>query len=247
MRAGLSVGKYLVVAATLCIWLAGLPARADSQLIVNGGFETGNLAGWTAVDQAGGSGSWFASSSTSAPLSGLATAGPAGGTFYVVTDQTGPGSHVLLQSFTVPIGSTSVILSFDMFVNDWNSGPFCTGLDYTVSQTECGRVDILTAAATAFDTGAGVVDNLFSGADAAHSVANPYTPYSFDLTGILTPGQTYQLRFGEADNQSFFNQGVDNVSLLAATATPEPVSMLLFATGLFSLGAVKKRNHVGSK
>jgi PEP-CTERM motif len=214
-------------------------------LITNGGFETGSLAGWTEVDQSGGSGSWFASSSTTTPLSSHLTVGPASGAFYAVTDQTGPGSHVLIQSFTVPTGATSVVLSFDMFVNDWDNGPFCTGLDYTASTTECARVDILSAAATPFDTGAGVVDNLFSGADAALGVTNPYSSYSFNLTGILTPGQTYQLRFGEADNQSYFNQGVDNVSLLAATATPEPGTMLLFATGLFG-AAVRRRKHAES-
>lgn len=123
---------FVWLAAALLFVGAG-QARAG-ELITNGGFETGTFLGWTEFDQAGGSGSWFVSSSTTAPLSGLSTVGPASGSFYAVTDQTGPGAHVLLQSFTVAPGSSSVILSFDMFVNDYDGGPFTGPLDYTVSR-----------------------------------------------------------------------------------------------------------------
>jgi hypothetical protein len=222
------------------IILASSPGFAD-QLIQNGGFETGTLAGWTVTNQAGGSGSWFAASGTTAPLSGEHTAGPASGSNYALSDQTGPGAHSLIQSFTLTGGSA--VLSFDMFVNDWDGGPYCgNGLSYTSGTAECGRVDILTPTASAFDTGAGVVENLYKGADSPLGTSHGYTLYTFDLSG-LAPG-TYQLRFAEADNQNFFNMGVDNVSLVT---TPEPTSLLLVGTGLLSAVGVARRKLVRTR
>ncbi len=223
--------KLFVLAALVL----AVTAASANNLITNGGFESG-LAGWTEFDQPGGSGSWFAVSGTTAPLSGEPTVGPASGTMYALTDQTGPGSHVLLQSFTVTGGSQT--LSFDMFVNDWAGVIVGCGLDYTVTPTECGRVDILAGNANPFDTGSGVIQNLYMGADNLNGNPNPYTAYSFNLN--LAPG-TYQLRFGEADNQSFFNMGVDNVSLQSGTSTPEPGTLTLFGTAILGMASGLRR------
>ncbi|HYA89849.1 MAG TPA: PEP-CTERM sorting domain-containing protein [archaeon] len=240
-----SKSRWLLCLAVSLLVLSALSgtARADSQLITNGNFATGDLTGWTEADQAGGSGSWFVSSTTSSPLSGFQTPGPPGSdSFYALTDQTGPGSHVLIQSFTVPVGTTSLVLTFNMFSNDQDGGPFCPGaLDYTIEPNQCARVDILTAGAGAFDTGAGVVGNLYETAtQTVEEATNPWVSYTFDLTG-LAPG-TYQLRFGEVDNQDFFQQGVDDVSLVAST--PEPGTLLLLGTGLLSALGLKRRKQL---
>jgi hypothetical protein len=225
-----------------CLAFSGLIANAGTiQLITNGGFETGDFTGWSEFDQTGGTGSWFVLSGTSEPISGLATVGPASGAFYASSDQPGLGAHALIQSFTVPLGATSVDLSFEMFVNDWASVVAgCGTLDYTINPSECGRVSVLTAGADPFNTTTGVVTNLFMGSDPFASNPNPYTAYNFNLTGVLTPGQTYQLQFAEVDNQSFFNMGVDNISLTASN-TPEPGSMLLMATFLLGLGPILRK------
>jgi len=66
------------------------------QLITNGGFETGTLAGWTSTDLPGGSGNWAVDDNDGAtPLSGGSTVGSSSGSFYAVTDQGGPGTHAL--------------------------------------------------------------------------------------------------------------------------------------------------------
>src|SRR5207302_9584443 len=97
------------------------------------------------------------------------------------------------------------------------------------------RVDILTAGASAFTTSAGVLQNFYLGTDAG---ANPhaYTSWSFDITSLVGAGGTFQLRFGEVDNQLFLNMGIDNVSIVSNPAgVPEPVSFALAALGVIGL------------
>ena len=228
--------------------LTGAAVAGPMQLIANGGFEAGDFTAWSTVDEANSSGAWFVSSSTTSPLSGFASAGPASGTFYAVTDQTGPGAHVLEQSFTVPSSATSVIVAFDMFRDDQsgNSGIVgAQGLDFNGDPNQHARVDILLPGSGAFSTApADIVDNLVApGADPSGSNPNPYTHYTIDVTGILTAGNSYVLRFGEVDNQLFFQQGVDNVSVIAqvGASVAEPPTLVLLVSGLLAVAALSRR------
>lgn len=234
----------LVLGLTLA---SGLVVAAPVELITNGGFETGGFTGWTATSQVGSQGAWYIDDVDGwTPRSSFSTVGPAAGSYYAVTDQIGGGAYSLEQSFTVIAGTTSIFLSFDMFINDWsNAGPIVNpvGLDYTNGPNQHARVDILSASAGAFSIAAAdIVATLVApGADAGTD-PNPYTAYQFDLTGLLTAGTTYRLRFGEVDNQWFFNQGIDNVSILAdSSQIPEPASLALLSIGLAGLGFARRR------
>jgi hypothetical protein len=203
-------------------------ALSPVELITNGNFETGTFAGWTIQDRAGGSGNWSIDvPGTTTPMSAHATAPNAlGGGFYAVSDQTGPGTHVLYQSFIVPLNAANVKLSFQMFANDSDGGPHLNpaGLDHTAIPNQQARVDILFSGAAPFSTvGIDTAADLYAGVDPQAGNPNPYKNYNFDLTGIVSPGSTYVLRFGEVDNQLYLNQGVDNVSILV-TPVPEPAT-----------------------
>jgi hypothetical protein len=225
------------------IWTSPVSA----ELLVNGNFETSDYTGWVTTVQTGSGGSLFIDTpGTTTPVAEIPTApNPRGGLYYSVTDQGGPGTYSLTQLFTVPVGTTALMLSFDMFVNNYGEGVFIdsAGLDFsTAAINQHARVDLLTAGADPFSTAAGdVLQNFYLGADAGPN-PNPYTAYSFDIFSLITPGQSYQIRFAEVDNLNFFNLGVDNVSISAPTgAVPEPASWSLMLTGFGIIGFSLRR------
>jgi hypothetical protein len=240
--------RFVSKLAALGLFLGLVMNAKAGELIVNGGFETGSLSGWTETDQAGGSGSWFVNSSTTSPMSGFLTPGPAGGSFYALTDQTGPGSHSLVQAFTVAAGST-VNLSFDMFSNNQSGVKFAVGgasdLDFSAGPNQHARVDILAAGAGPFDTAGGVVTNLYNDSSLLpNGGTNPWVHYSFDITAAVGGGGTFQLRFAEVDNQFYFQQGVDNVSIIATSGSvPEPAGITLLGLGTMGVAVVRLRRR----
>jgi hypothetical protein len=240
------IGPGLLLA--LCAVMTA-PASAQ-ELITNGGFETGSLSGWTTADQAGSSGGFFARPDGMQFDPFHSTVGPASGSYYAVSDQAfsdqrGNGSHALLQTFTVAAPASSVILSFDMFVDNYNfdgSAATPSTLDYTVVPNQQARVDILSSGAGAFDTGAGDLTNFYEGADSVTdpNIDNPhlYTHYSFDITSLVGSGGAFQLRFAAANNQDNLYQGVDNVSILETPAVPEASTLVSFGLPVFGLVAL---------
>jgi VCBS repeat protein/Big-like domain-containing protein len=213
-----------LVLLTSCAFLA----HAD-QLIRNGGFETGDLTGWTVTAEAGSyaGSNFYVIGGTTTPQSGSTTVGPASGFFYAVSDQGGPEAHALIQSFTVPAASSNVILSFSLFVNSYGPGVVSpAGLDYNGSANQQARVDILKAGASAFDTGSGVLQSFYLGVDAGNN-PHAYTNYSFDITSLVGAGGSFQLRFATADNQNYLNMGVDNVSITTSTGVSAPPSVFI--------------------
>lgn len=262
-----SAHPYCILAAAV-LALTALPCRLAmaQELLTNGDFETGTFAGWTLENRPLGdrydpgvpeTGAFVIDDNADAitPLSGLPTLGPAAGTFYALSDMTAQGTHILSQSFTVPLTATSVILSYDMYVYDFfgaGAAINAMGLDHTTGGTnqpnQHARVDLLSAGAGAFDTDAiSVLQNLYIGVDLEASQNPPEAPfyrnYSFDLTSVALPGQTYQLRFGEVDNQFVISQAVDNVSVLvnAPVVVPEPGTLALAALSLLPALVVVRR------
>ena len=211
-----------------------LPAVVNAApLLMNGSFESG-LTAWTVVDQAGGSGSWFSQSGTASPLNGFGVVAPPDGAFAAMTDQGGPGSHLLYQDFVVPVGVSAASLDFSFFflseLADFFD-PLFLLFDFGFNQQ--ARVDIITTSADPFSVQDG---DLLWPVLALNSNEGGYHSFSTDLTAFLQAhaGETLRLRFAEVDNLGFLNMGIDAVNLdvtAVPEAVPEPASLVLMGAG----------------
>jgi len=135
------------------------------------------------------------------------------------------------------------MLNFQLFVNNWAMEETVNpaGLDYTAGPNEFASVDILSGSADALDTGAGVLVNLYLGAEPA-TLASGFASYSFDITSVVSTPGMYQLRFAEADNEGYFNMGVDNVSITLGTGSvPEPTTLALVGFGALGYILFRRR------
>ncbi len=218
--------KIMHFAACTAAAMALATGAHATQLLTNGDFETGDLSGWTVVDQAGGSGSvYIALNGGGSPLNGFSTPTLAGGgTYNAQTDQFGPGSHQLEQSFTAVAGRTYVI-SFDRFGNDYSgASPVGTGLDYTNVPNQHVEFNLYGPISTNVYTG-----DIFPG--------NTWGNITYDLSSFITVSGVYTISFGEVDNQNFYNIGLDNISLVE-TGVPEPDAWALMLLGFAGAGAM---------
>ena len=190
-----------------------LAGSAGAHGVTNGSFESGSFAGWTVVNQVGGSGDWFAYSGTVAPLSGYTIAAPPDGVFAATSDQTGPGSHVLYQNIPAVVGA---VLTFDLYYANQNFTFFTPdSLDYTVVPNQQYRVDLMRLGSPVFSVApADVVANLFRTEVGDAPFLGP-TQIEVPLTQFTggTCGRTLRLRFAEVDNAFFFQGSVDNVHI----------------------------------
>lgn len=225
----------LIAGALMAISQAGA-----AELIVNGGFETGDFTGWATSVWAGSSGNLSVDNDGSSPQNGFPTAGPASGSFFAITDQNGPGAYALTQAFTVPSGSSVVTLSLSYFVNNQSGVVYNAGsLDpFGAGPNQHATIDILDITAGAFDSGV----NLWTG-EVNQENPDDWDNLTFDLTSIVTPGNSYLLRIGEVDNQLFFALGIDDVSIIAeGTPVPEVQTYAgLLAIGMMGAEALRRR------
>jgi hypothetical protein len=228
--------KRALMSIALSAAFAGAAYAVPVQLITNGDFESGTLAGWT-VNNTGAFGNNFyaIANGGGVPVSGQPTAVlSGGGNFVAVSDQNGGGGEELRQGFTVAAETTSLILEFDWF-NNTHIGQFGTAIN---GSEQVGRIDILSAGAAPLDTGAGVAMNLRLNVGTVTSFGTtiPWVHETFDLSG-LAPGN-YEVRFGNGQCCFYQELGVDNVSLLAV---PEPATTALLGLGLAGIGFVRRR------
>jgi hypothetical protein len=191
-----------VIAASGAI--AGTAAAGQ---VTNGGFETGSFLGWSTANQPGGSGAWYIQSGTASPVNGFPVSAPPQGSYQAMTDQGGPGSHVLYQDVAV-IPGDSLTFWVD-YVNQ--AGLFCTpaSLDFTAGCNQQFRVDIMTPYSNPFSVAPGdVITNAFQ-----TQVGDPTSLAPTQYTVLFWQCSVVRIRVAEADNQFYFNAGVDDFVL----------------------------------
>ena len=185
-------------------------SASGASLFTNGDFGTGDLTGWSLdTDSAH---VFDVTSASITPINGFPTVGPDGpSTFYAVTDSDGPGEVAITQSFNLPGGILSAVLSFSYFVNDI----FGDSGDASILILDAGA-DPFTATPVLsfgpFDTGL------------VNGNPNPWTEVNSGnlLTQGISTGVTYEIAAVEEDSTGPVNLGVDNFDLEAQSAIPEP-------------------------
>jgi hypothetical protein len=182
---------------------------ANGSFELNGGPGTNQLTEWTVVDN-GFTGSWWVQHSTGSPFNSFMVEQPTDGGFAAMTDQTGPGLHILYQDIQVPHGPA--ILSFDLYINNL-AGEFYTPTtlspDIGVSNQQF-RVDVMDPSAPLEDLGGGVLLPVYRTRE-GDQVSQGYQTISVSLKQFV--GRSVRLRFAEVDNQYYFLVGIDRVQL----------------------------------
>lgn len=212
---------------TAPIAVALLLAPSAMAGIVNPGFETGDLSGWTTFEaNTVGDGIFRAAQGGSVlPLSG-ATAPPASeGDTLAISDMAAAGLRVLYQDITIPTGAT---LSFDLWWN--NAAGFWVNPGNMFPNpfpNQHARIDLISVDAPLNTTDPdNIALSLVTLDEDDPTQSGGWTGNSFDLSALA--GQTLRLRIAEVDNQGPLYVAVDNFALIP---TPAPVALVLLAIG----------------
>jgi hypothetical protein len=224
----------LIVAAVLHAPLLS----AEMNRVVNGGFETGDFTGWTVVNS--GLGQFSVLSGTTAPSSGSAIPAPPGGAFASVSDQPGPGAHILYQDVRMPTYTPihfSVLLYYNNQADLWADNGTLSEVGDPNQQL---RIDIMDPNAPVDDVGAGVWMNIIEPAG-DDPFETGYQRITADLSAFA--GQTVRLRFSEVSNQFFMNMAIDEVRVWSYVPIPvnHPLALLVLLLGTMFLAATTLR------
>jgi hypothetical protein len=209
-----SGGDSADVSASAQVILKGSgPTKARCPAKGNDGFEAGAIDSnvipcWTVVDQAGSYGSWCNQGGTALPQgicfgSAVAVDSPPQGLQAAMTNQTGPGSHVLYRCGTLKSGN----IDFQLYINN-EAGAYISpaSLDYTSGPNQQLRADLVTAAGMTADLftvdPADILLNLYQTQPFDPQVS-PYQAVSGNASGYI--GQDVCMRFAAVDNIFFFH------------------------------------------
>jgi hypothetical protein len=86
---------------------------------------------------------------------------------------------------------------------------------------------------------------LYGPVDTRGTGINPWVHVVVDITGDMTPGNTYQLQVSAFDIYDYTDTGVDSFSIVTteAAAVPEPGTLIPLALGLALVGIFRLRRR----
>lgn len=205
----------LVFISLISALAIALPARGV-ELVVNGGFESGTLSGWTTsgLTVPGSCGGGLNATDWTVSNTGSATncndpGAPPQGTYaaYNMFDGGAPITYRLRQAITLPLGLTAATLTWqDAIVASFSGAP------------RVFSVNILNS------TGSAVLGNLYT-YSATGSENTGWVSHSVNATSLLSPlaGQQVVLEFAVAISQAWTGpagMGLDAVSLTVPAPIP---------------------------
>jgi hypothetical protein len=201
-------------------------AMAASIGVGNGGFESGSLAPWTAIDQ--GAGAWGIDTGDgrgNTCADALDFPGPRSGTYDALYDQADPTWGVLYQDMVVPADATNLTLAL-IWENDIGAWALYPSDPYDLSLTHPNQwlsVDVLKAGADPKTLDAGdviktVVRHTSGSSDSLHD----WSAYSVNLAAYA--GQKVRLRIVAVDNVFCLPFAVDDVSFRSTEVQDERIA-----------------------
>jgi len=199
-----------------------VPGPGQVELVTNGSFEINGgvnsqvFTGWENFNQPGFDPNGFrVQTGTLSPSPGgiFPVPAPPQGLFTAMSTQNGPGLHIISQVITLPPRGNGQLF-FRLFIGN-RAGAFFSpdSLSPSVFPNQQFRMDIVDPVAPIDALGAAVLMNVYQTRPGDPPISAGYLTVTADLSAFN--GMAVRLRFAEADNQFFFNAGVDDVSVIA--------------------------------
>jgi hypothetical protein len=233
-----------------------VPGGAGAATVVNGGFESGTLAGWH-VHRVTGAGNWFAYNGTDAPIGKKRKPKPADpvqappeGAFAAISDEANPDTLILYQDIVLEAGHRHQ-LGLLAYYDSYKPIAVPTPNTLSVDEGSLGgqknqqyRIDVMKPEAPleSIDP-ADVLRTLF--------VTKPGDPQKMAPTRLTAglgafAGQTVRLRIANAVREEVFNAGVDAVSISTTPAGQSPSRGSKHGPILFSFGRIRANRRNGT-
>lgn len=206
--------KTVVLTASLAVFLTGTVALGQN-LIVNPGFSTGDLTGWTPLNAGSG-----------ATVSVIPTGGNP--TDYAWLDNTSEGYNLALSQATPNGSAVGAGITFDYSFDLLGGSQAAGGVDFIHIFDE-------NASGGVISQGPGLLGPYFPS-------SSSWTTYSGSFTTVAGSDHLY-IEFDAttgANAGSTDQMGVDNVVI---APVPEPTTLSLAALGMLGAWAVRRRRN----